>query len=85
MSKIRLSDQSIANIKVATKAEITKKGTGYQVTVKNQYGSEPLKDGSGIAHYPTKKAAQAAVTRHNQSVKIEVEKVKPSPSMLPPK
>ena len=81
--RVRLTDESITNIGVATKASIENVKSGYKFKVSNIYGSEYLKDGSGHAIYKTKGAGKKAVKRHNPEIEFE-DKVLPSPSMRPP-
>lgn len=82
--RIRLTDESIANIKVAKSADILPSKGGYKVIVKNEYGEETLKDGRGEAVYKNKSAAKKVVHRHNEAVEFEVPEALPSPSMRPP-
>ena len=82
--KTRITDESIANIKVASGAEITKASGGYIVTVSNEYGSATLKDGSGNAVYRTKTAAKRVVHRHNENVEFKEKEQLPSPAMRAP-
>lgn len=82
--RVRITDESIANIKVATTATIDKANGGYTVRVENQYGGENLKNGDGDAVYKTRAAAVKVIERHNSDVKIQDKVVLPSASMRPP-
>ena len=83
--RVRLSEESIANIGVANTAVAVKGDDGYTVKVANQWGSETLKNGDGEAVYRTLSAAEKAVKRHNPNVEFSKQEVLPSPSMRPPK
>jgi hypothetical protein len=81
MGRVRLTEKSIENIKVAETARTQKVSGGYSVTVANEGGSAKLRNGSGVAIYPTSSAAKKAVRRHNSQIKFEKIKVLPSLSM----
>lgn len=83
MARVRITDESVANIEVASKARIEPEKGGYKVKVENEYGGEYLKDGNGLAIYRTKSAAKKVVERHNEKVVFHEEKVLPSPSKRP--
>ena len=82
--RVRITDESVANIKAATTADIVPCKGGYMVRMKNKYGAEMLKNGRGEAVYKTKSAAKRVVHRHNAEVEFETPEVLPSPSMRPP-
>lgn len=82
--RVRITDESVANIGVASKAYIEDDKGGYKVKVENQYGSEYLRDGNGVAIYRTKSAARKVVERHNDKVEFHEKEILPSASMRPP-
>lgn len=82
--RIRITEESVSNIKVATTAVIEKVTGGFKVVVSNDYGSEYLKDGAGEALYRSKASAKQVVHRHNEQVKIVDKGVLPSKSMRAP-
>ena len=82
--RVRITDESVANIGVAKKATIEHVKGGYKVKVSNDYGSEYLKDGSGHVIYKTKGAGKKVIERHNPNVEFEDKEILPSASMRPP-
>ena len=84
MGRLRITDESVANIKVATMAKIAPVKGGYVVTMENDYGSETLKNANGDAIYKTKSAGKKVVHRHNLKVKFVETETPASPSMRPP-
>jgi hypothetical protein len=83
--RIRLSEQSIAGIKVAKTITLRDVDSGgYRATAQNEHGQAVLRSGSGEAVYSTIAAARRAVHRHNPSVTI-VKEISPPLSLQPKK
>ncbi len=82
--RVRLTEESISGIKVATTATTEKSSDGIRVIIMNEYGSHTLQNGTGDALYDTVSAAKKAVERHNALVQFVKNEVPPPQSMRPP-
>lgn len=85
-NRVRLTEQSIAGIKVAKEIVVhdVESGDGYRVTAKNEHGQASLRSGGGEAVYSTIAAARRAVQRHNPNAQI-VKEISPPMSLQPKK
>lgn len=66
MTRKRMTDQSVVNVKAAVKATLHDAGDGYIVTLEGKTGkSINIKDGNGDLVYSSKASANKAITKHN--------------------
>ena len=73
MLRNRLTDQAIANIGAAGKAELEKINGGYHVQLSSRKGEITLADKmSRPVTYPSKEAAKKALLRHNKDISISI-------------
>ncbi len=73
MTRNRLTEQAIANIKAAKEAKLEKNPCGWQVKLASETASVPLADKANRpVVYPSKEAAKRALGRHNDAIEISV-------------
>ena len=73
MSRNRLTDQTIANIKAAEQAQLVKVPLGWQVELSKETKSIPLADKvSRPVVYSSKEAARRALGRYNPALEISL-------------
>lgn len=69
MSRKRMTDQSVVNVKAAVSATLHDVGDGYVVSLEGSTGKTVnVKDGNGDLVYPSKAAANRALNAHNPSL-----------------
>jgi hypothetical protein len=85
MERIRLTEESIAGIKVAKEADFIQVKGGFNVVVSNEYGEAILENATGPAVYKTKGDGKKVVERHNENVTFKApQPALPPLSMRPP-
>lgn len=70
-SKNRLTDQAIANVKAATRAQLEEVASGWQVCLASEAASIRLADKHNRpVIYTSKDAAKRSLARHNEAIHI---------------
>ena len=73
MTRNRLTDQAIANIGAANKANLERVPNGYHIELSSKKGSVKLTDkASRPVIYTSKEAAKKALQRHNEDINISL-------------
>lgn len=73
MSRNRLTDQAIANVKAADSAQLKKVTGGWNVDLASRNGGLTLADKYGHpVIYPSKDAAKRALARHNDAIEVSI-------------
>ena len=73
MTRNRLTEQAIANISAAKKAELEKVNGGYHIQLTSKKGGVTITDKmSRPVTYTSKEAAKKALLRHNNDINISL-------------